>query len=150
MSPSLPRLFDVASAFYHVVQQIHMPLDCSDEQIAWPLSKLHVPADAMHTLHNLIAQQPVLCQAKIDLHLPALISEHHQDTHFVTDVIEQVARTHTRTNPGLHLADILYDFLEAHVVHEMASKLVDAGVTITLSCTEEMSLCNVACGFVEF
>lgn len=130
---------DMASAFYTVIRQLAMPLDSSDEHMAWLFAQLKLPADALQELERQLAEKSVIEKAEVGEHLAEMVTEAHSGTYFCMDGFEEVVQTSTGTRPGDPYGDIVFNFVMAQLVKGIRCDLEARDIGVSLPWTSKKS-----------
>ena len=119
---------DLTEAFYRVIRQLALPLECPDELLAHVADRLCLGPDALHELHALLEGSCAVADAGLPEHAQRAFSALHQDTHF--GLHGQIDRCVTAlgSRPGDAFADVIFVFLWAKVLHQFQQRIDALGL----------------------
>jgi len=118
---------DLKEAFYRIVREAPLGGEVSDEFVAFLAKRLNLPADALHQLYALLGEPTALQQAGLSDEAQRCLRAVHASTHFWMDGQNDVSRTTVGTRPGDCLADIVFGFAWARVLHKLQAYMEHIG-----------------------
>ncbi|CAE7691238.1 unnamed protein product [Symbiodinium sp. CCMP2592] len=121
---------DLREAFYRIMRPLVVGFSGSDADIANIVRAVQLPPEVMHDLQNHLQQQSLFEQAGASPWQAAVTSEALCCTWFRFEHSERITETGIGTRPGDNLADVVFSFVFARVLHQVRSAIDDAvGVT---------------------
>ncbi len=130
---SLILFMDLISAFYSVIRQLVIGLNCSDEDIFKLMALLNLPASAGQEFIQKLKQDSIFVTLGVDSHVHAIIEEDHQGTWFATNKLPNVTRTYRGSRPGIPFGNMLFCFLFESCFKKVRVALKQADLTTSLT-----------------
>ena len=125
-SSSFGILFlDLTEAFYRILRELPLGGDVSDVLLAHVMTRLKMPEDSLHQLHQLLAEESALMQAGMTPMYARCIQAIHRSTHFWLHGQQDVSRTTMGTRPGDSFADVVFGFAWSLVLKKFENYLVE-------------------------
>jgi hypothetical protein len=115
---------DLTEAFYRVLREAPLGGVVSDEVLAHLMQKLRMPADSLHSIHELLRETPAIEQAGLDAVHQRSFRAIHQSTHFWMRGQADVSRTAMGTRPGDSFADIIFGYMWKTVLAKLETFLL--------------------------
>ena len=119
---------DLTEAFYRVIRQLALPLECSDELLAHVAERLRLGPDALFELHELLGRSCAVADASLPSHAQRAFSALHLDTHFGLHGQSDRCVTALGSRPGDAFADVIFGFLWAKVLHQYQNQMDALGL----------------------
>ena len=119
---------DLTKAFYRVIRQLALPLECPDELLAHVADRLNLGQDALHELHELLGSSCAVEEASLPVHAQRAFSALHQGTHFGLHGQSDRCVTALGSRPGDAFADVIFGFLWAKVLHQFQTQMEVLGM----------------------
>ena len=117
---------DLTQAFYRVLREVPLGGCVSDELLAHLMHKLHMPADSLHDIHELLEEQPALDQAGLDpIQQQRCFRAIRKSTHFWLPDQADVSRTTMGTRPADSFADIVFGYMWSIVLAKLEKYMVE-------------------------
>ncbi|CAE7228130.1 unnamed protein product [Symbiodinium sp. CCMP2592] len=114
---------DLREAFYRIMRPLVVGFSGSDTEIAAIVKEVHLPPEVMHELHAYLQSQTLFEAAGASPWLSAATSEALSHTWFRFEHHETVTETGIGTRPGDNLADIVFSFVFARVLHQVRDRV---------------------------
>ncbi|CAE7599718.1 GIP [Symbiodinium sp. CCMP2592] len=121
---------DLREAFYRIMRPLVVGFTGTDTDIANIIRAVQLPPEVMHDLHSHLQQQSLFEQAGASPWQAAVTTEALCCTWFRFERTEHLTETGIGTRPGDNLADIVFSFVFARVLHQVRST-VDAALGVT-------------------
>jgi len=123
---------DLREAFYRVLRPLSIGGPIPDELLALVAARLHLPAEALHDLQQLLRDPSGTERANMAPHQRRTLQALHTHTHFWMH--GQDDRIHTRlgSRPGDPFADVVFGYMFARILTEVEQKLDAIGVLETI------------------
>ena len=119
---------DLTEAFYRIPREISIGGHPSDETLAHVVSRLGLPATALHDIHALLSEPSALQQAGLSATARGCIAAIHQGTFFWMEGQHDVALTTMGTRPGDSFADVIFGYSWGLILHKMESFMLEQGL----------------------
>ena len=119
---------DLTEAFYRIPREISIGGQPSDETLAHVVSRLGLPATALHDIHALLREPSALQQAGLSATARGCIAAIHQGTFFWMEGQHDVALTTMGTRPGDSFADVIFGYSWGLILHKMESFMLEQGL----------------------
>ena len=126
---SLSVIFiDCVSAFYALIRQLVVPVDVSDEAIAFIMKQLKFFTETMHELYDVMKQASALQQAGAHPLLQRHVAEALSGTWLRVEGSTLLAETHRGSRPGDVFGDVLFHFLVAKIDRSIEEVVQNLGL----------------------
>ncbi|CAE7834771.1 GIP [Symbiodinium sp. CCMP2592] len=110
---------DLREAFYRIMRPLVVGFQGSDADIAAIVKEVHLPPEVMHEIHEYLQSETLFESAGASSWLSAATCEALSHTWFRFEHHEAVTETGIGTRPGDNLADIVFSFVFARVLHQV-------------------------------
>ncbi|CAE7657229.1 unnamed protein product [Symbiodinium sp. CCMP2592] len=110
---------DLREAFYRIMRPLVVGFQGSDADIAAIVKEVHLPPEVMHEIHEYLQAETLFESAGASSWLSAATCEALSHTWFRFEHHEAVTETGIGTRPGDNLADIVFSFVFARVLHQV-------------------------------
>eukprot|EP00974_Lingulodinium_polyedra_P130488 11214002-Lingulodinium_polyedra.AAC.1 len=127
---------DVVGAFDAVIRALMFADLSCDVDIAKVLHDFGFGPEVFHEIVSTIAKGTTLQKAGVHPHLQWCLAESHADSWFTTQGVVDPVATFTGVKVGDPLGDMLYNMLEARVLHEIESTARSHGLSCGLPSVE--------------
>ena len=127
-TPTGVLYLDLTEAFYRILREAPMGGILTDELVAHILRRMHLPADSLHQLHELLQGPCALAQAGFPEFARNAIQSVHTSTHFWVQGQSDVSRTAMGSRPGDPFADWIFSFAWACILKEVEQYMIDTGI----------------------
>ena len=121
---------DLREAFYRILRPLVTGFRGTDEEVAHVLKAVRLPGDTMHELRLHLQQCSLLRQAGATQWTDLATCEALQHTWFRFEQGSSVTETGIGTRPGDNLADLIFSFVFARVLHQVREQ-VDRAIGLT-------------------
>ena len=116
---------DLREAFYRIVRPLVTGFSGTDEEVAQILSAVHLPPGVMHELREHLQTTSLLAASGSPSWTSEMTCEALQHTWFRFQQGTTVTQTGIGTRPGDNLADIIFSFVFARVLHQIRQCIAD-------------------------
>lgn len=114
---------DLKEAFYRIVREAPLGGEVSDDFVAFLAKRLNLPFDALHQIHLLLGETAALQSAGLPDDAQRSFRAIHASTHFWMDGQDDISRTTIGTRPGDCMADIVFGYAWACVLHKLQAHM---------------------------
>lgn len=137
---------DLTEAFYRIIREVPIGGCPSDELVAHIMTKLRMPPDALHQIHELLAETPALEQAGMREMDQRCVRALHTGTHFWLKNQIDVVRTNAGTRPGDCFADFIFSFAWSCVLKKLESYMTETNAIVFFEEQTGLPLFGQLCG----
>ena len=114
---------DIQSAYYRLLRQHAMDLDCSDLGIMTLMQRLGLQDLCLDDVATALAEPSTLSQIGCPAHLHSMVSLFHEQTWYIQTDDDQLIATHRGTRPGDGFADLVWNLVYARFLHRVTARL---------------------------
>ena len=118
--PSAMVFLDLSEAFHRVARPLVHGGDLCPEHVSSIVAALGLHPDVVPRLQTYVTQQSLLIKAGASTWTGQVLQEFSQDSWFVHGSLEGTAIVRSGTRPGDNLADMVFSFLFAEILHSLA------------------------------
>ena len=130
--PCFLLVLDLKKAFYRVARPLLVDFHLTEERTAQLFAALGIPASAYHDFVDALTGRKALEVAGASPWLRSVLREFLSNTWFRMRDQPDVVSTTLGTRPGDGLADVLFYFLFARVLHKVVDLLKAKGIRVEL------------------
>ena len=135
---------DIQSAYYCILRQHSLDLDCSDEGVVTLLHRMGIPEATVTDVAEAMMEPSLLAQVGCPNHLRQMMSELHSSTWFIMSEDTQMIRTSRGTRPGDGLADVVWNITFAKFLHRLSARLAATKAFQPLGWNQQIGLlCDI-------
>ena len=120
---SLSLFLDIQSAYYRLLRQHAMDLDCSDLGIMTLMQRLGLHDLCLDDVATALAEPSTLSQIGCPAHLHSMVSLFHEQTWYILADDDQLIATHRGTRPGDGFADLVWNLVYSRFLHRVSARL---------------------------
>ena len=129
---------DLREAFYRIVRPLITGFSGTEEDVAKILAAVHLPPGVMHELRDHLSHTSLFAESGSSSWSAAMTCEALQHTWFRFEQGATVTQTGIGTRPGDNLADIIFSFVFARVLHQIRCQVEDCQALTELPWHPEM------------
>ena len=131
-APSALVFLDLSEAFHRVARPLVHGGELCPEHICGIVGALGLSPEVVPRLQTYVTQQSLLIKAGASAWTGQILREFSQDSWFVHGTLEGTAIVRSGTRPGDNLADMVFSFLFAEILHSLRRQFAHAGLRLTL------------------
>eukprot|EP00439_Symbiodinium_sp_Y106_P025162 s5632_g3.t1 len=135
--PSAMVFLDLSEAFHRVARPLVHGGDLCPEHVSSIVAALGLHPDVVPRLQTYVTQQSLLIKAGASTWTGQVLQEFSQDSWFVHGSLEGTAIVRSGTRPGDNLADMVFSFLFAEILHSLRRQFRQAGLRLSLPWRED-------------
>ena len=135
--PSATVFLDLSEAFHRVARPLVHGGDLCPEHVSSIVAALGLHPDVVPRLQTYVTQQSLLIKAGASTWTGQVLQEFSQDSWFVHGSLEGTAIVRSGTRPGDNLADMVFSFLFAEILHSLRRQFRQAGLRLSLPWRED-------------
>ncbi len=113
---------DIQSAYYRLLRQHAMDLDCSDLGIMTLMQRLGLHDLCLDDVATALAEPSTLSQIGCPAHLHSMVSLFHEQTWYIFADDDQLIATNRGTRPGDGFADLVWNLVYSRFLHKVAAR----------------------------
>ncbi|CAE7698157.1 unnamed protein product [Symbiodinium sp. CCMP2592] len=123
---------DLREAFHRVVRPLIHGGDLSDEHLAGVIKEIGLPPQSVHQLHAYARDHSLLEDAGASDWTSQVMKEFMEDTWVTYGNSAHIAAVTAGTRPGDNLADLVFTFLFAEILHRVRAKFQELGISVSI------------------
>ncbi|CAE7602832.1 unnamed protein product [Symbiodinium sp. CCMP2592] len=121
---------DLREAFHRVVRPLIHGGSLSDEHLAGIIKEIGLPTQSIHRLYEYAREQSLIQEAGASTWTSQVMREFMEDSWVTYGDCPQLASVRAGTRPGDNLADLVFTFLFAEILHRVREQFQRRGLSV--------------------